>query len=235
MVFYGFFCCVKECMELMLVCMPMWMCVYFSVAVVSLGCRGPFVWPWVMWSRISIPVFVWPCCPCSPVDRRPSSYLSCSLNCGPQCRDPVTFSNNGEINSAPPITLSASHPANEGAAWGLCLYLNQSFNQRKHSHTKTHTQLIQWYQWQPVTTTHTLLRDTLQIHTWLSHKSWERHQLFHPDISSCVGWLRQRSPWQPIKGSSSGRMSRDQKERRREKGWVHSFKDTHHSHGHVRT
>lgn len=31
---------------------------------------------------------------------------------------PVTFANNREINRAPPITHSASHPANEGAAKG---------------------------------------------------------------------------------------------------------------------
>lgn len=49
----------------------------------------------------------------------PCSYLPNCLNCGPQCRDPLTFTNNREINSAPPITHSASHPANEGPARGL--------------------------------------------------------------------------------------------------------------------
>lgn len=52
----------------------------------------------------------------------PSSYLSNCLNCGPQCRDPVTFTNNREINSAPPIPPAASHPANEGTARGLSLH-----------------------------------------------------------------------------------------------------------------
>lgn len=128
-------------------------------ACVCWCCRGvarvsqAFVQLWVMWSCISIPAFVWPCSPCSPADQRPSSYLSCSLNCGPQCCDLVTFSNNREINSAPPITLSASHPANQQAA-GL-FFLNQ---RKTISCTQTHT-------------THTMISVTAR-HTANSHAAF---------------------------------------------------------------
>lgn len=37
----------------------------------------------------------------------------------------MTFTNNGEINSAPPITHSASHPANEGTARVFFWHPNQ--------------------------------------------------------------------------------------------------------------
>lgn len=63
--------------------------------------------------------------PCSPWIGTPWSYLPNCLNCGPQCRDPMTFTNNREINSAPPITHSANHPANEGTARGLFSHPNQ--------------------------------------------------------------------------------------------------------------
>lgn len=119
----------------------------------------------------------------------PSSYLSCSLNCGPQCRDPATFSNNREINSAPPIALSASHPANEGAAWGLFTRVSNqklSAKENTHSHTQTHTLLIPWYQWQPVTTTHTLWRDTLQTHTFLSQRELEQTPTFFTPATAAV-------------------------------------------------
>lgn len=53
----------------------------------------------------------------SPADWRPLPYLLCSLNCGTQCRDSVTYSNNRELNSAPPITPQASHTANGDTAW----------------------------------------------------------------------------------------------------------------------
>lgn len=63
------------------------------------------------------------------------SYLSSSLNCGPQCRDPVTFPTNREINSAPPITLLATHPANEGAAWGYLLAPQPKVSTKGNTHT----------------------------------------------------------------------------------------------------
>ena len=53
----------------------------------------------------------------SPADWRPLPYLLCSLNCGTQCHDSVTYSNNRELNSAPPITPQASHTANGDTAW----------------------------------------------------------------------------------------------------------------------
>lgn len=141
-----------------------------------------------MWSCISVPVFVWPCSPCSPADRRPSSYLSCSLNCGPQCRDPVTFSNNREINSAPPITLSASHPANEGAAWGLCSHLDQSFNHRKHSlaRTNTHTTHPMISMTASDNNTHFVKRHTTNTHISFTARVGADTNFFCPDNSSGV-------------------------------------------------
>ena len=239
----------------MFVCMPVWLCVRAGVAVVSPGCRGPFVPPWVMWSCISVPVFVWPCSPCSPADRRPSSYLSCSLNCGPQCRDPATFFNNREINSAPPITLSASHPANEGAALGrgggaFYLHLHQKLQLKKthtctHKHTHTHysSHDINDSQWQQ----HTLCGGTHCKHTHFFHsESWSRHQLFSP--------RQQQRCWLPVaavgmamaahkgdlrfEGCPGTRQSREgEGERGREEGRQreNSFKDTQQPRGHVRT
>lgn len=124
----------------------------------------------------------------------PSSYLSCSLNCGPQCRDPATFSNNREINSAPPIALSASHPANEGAAWGLFTRVSNqklSAKENTHSHTQTHTHYsshdINDSQWQQ----HTLCGGTHCKHTHFFHsESWSRHQLFSP--------RQQQRCWLPV-------------------------------------
>lgn len=80
----------------------------------------------------------------------PRSYLSNCLNCGPQCRDPMTFPNNREINSAPPNTHSARHPANEGTARGLSRILTTE---------STQSLLIPSYRWQPGATTHTSHRD----------------------------------------------------------------------------
>lgn len=50
----------------------------------------------------------------------------------------MTFSNNREINSAPPIALSVGHPANEGAAWGASLASQPKFQPKK-TDLNTHT------------------------------------------------------------------------------------------------
>lgn len=121
-------------------------CVHASVVVCASRCcrgvtglsRGPLCRLELCEAASPSPSLSGPALRALPRTGAPSSYLSCSLNCGPQCRDPVTFFNNREINSAPPIALSASHPANEGAAWGLFTRIsNQKLSAKENTHSHT--------------------------------------------------------------------------------------------------
>lgn len=112
--------------------MPAWVHGRADVAGLLLGCRKPFVQLWVVWSCIFIPVFVWTCSPCSTTDKHPSSYLLCSLNCGPQCPHSDLrnlFRTTGKVISVLPIALLSSHPANQGTACLLYLPFRLQFNQ----------------------------------------------------------------------------------------------------------
>lgn len=128
-------------------------------ACVCWCCRGvarvsqAFVQLWVMWSCISIPAFVWPCSPCSPADQRPSSYLSCSLNCDHNAVTSWPFPTTGKLivllpSHSPPVIQPISKQQG-------CF----SWTKEKHSASHKHTPLTQWYQWQ---------LGTLQTHMLLS-------------------------------------------------------------------
>lgn len=148
------------------VSMPVWVCVCWCCCVVT-GLSQGFC---VSLSYVKLHRHRRLClAPLSVLSRGsapPSSYLSNCLNCGPQCCDPVTFTNNREINSAPPVTLSASHPANEGTARGLSLHPDN-----------TQSLLIPRYRWQAGATTHTLYRERLNK-KFLSEQNLEQTPTF---------------------------------------------------------
>lgn len=106
----------------------------------------------------------------------PSSYLSNCLNCGPQWRDPLTFTNNREINSSLPITLSASHPANEGTARRLSSHPNWRYRTIAAHPTISMTARSN--------NTHFTQRHTTKMS--FTAKTWIRHQLFHSCNSSSI-------------------------------------------------
>lgn len=98
----------------------------------------------------------------------PCSYLSNCLNCGPQCHDPVTFANNREINRAPPITHSASHPANEGTARGLF----------SHPDPRGHTGAAHPTISMTARSNNTHFTQRRATKKFFQSKTWNRHQLF---------------------------------------------------------
>lgn len=88
--------------------MPVWLCVCAGVAVVSRRFCAALTYVKL---HLHLHLCLALLCVLSRGSAPPCSYLPSCLNCGPQCRDPLTFTHNREITSAPPITHSASHPA----------------------------------------------------------------------------------------------------------------------------
>lgn len=81
---------------------------------------------------------------------------------------PVTFANNREINRAPPITHSASHPANEGTARGLF----------SHPDPRGHTGAAHPTISMTARSHNTHFTQRRATKKFFQSKTWSRHQLF---------------------------------------------------------
>lgn len=175
----------------MFVCMPVWLCVRAGVAVVSPGCRGALC---AALSYVKLHLRPRLCLALLSVLSRgpapPRPICRVLLIVDHNAVTPWPFSTTGKL-----IVLLPSHsrpviqPMREQHGGFLLASPTKSFRLKKthtRTHKHTHTLLIPWYQWQPVTTTHTLWRDTLQTHTFLSQRELEQTPTFFTPATAAV-------------------------------------------------